>query len=248
MHAGIGHNHCIIPLKPLFKTLGPEKAAARPGLHAFTGADQTGQIAGMGKVSGCLALEKSDQSVLVAFAALGKNSSPSDRMVIDLEKFVIQLYDPGTKLTDVGALRWQLFTKNQAEAKKLPPTKSGLQQHILHANYQPMVWWNDYIHRPSLPSATEYGWRLEDGFHVPVLMMLPSAPEAVIELVKCNCKKSHYAQSSRCSCRSNNLNCTEMAACGADEDACQNLWIINMFQHGDLEQSGDDHDDNVDYM
>lgn len=47
------------------------------------------------------------------------------------------------------------------------------------------------------------------------------APEAIITLVKCNCKKSKCS-SNQCSCRRVDLSCTELCGCGADEDSCEN--------------------------
>ena len=47
--------------------------------------------------------------------------------------------------------------------------------------------------------------------------MNPSAPEALINLVKCGCKKGCFK---KCSCRNNNIPCTEM--CGSIEHSCRN--------------------------
>ena len=44
--------------------------------------------------------------------------------------------------------------------------------------------------------------------------------KAALQLVKCGCKKSNC--SSKCSCQQNNLACTELCTCGADEDVCTN--------------------------
>ena len=43
------------------------------------------------------------------------------------------------------------------------PTKAALIQAILRAHYQAMVWKNDIIPNPRLPSPTGFGWTLEKG-------------------------------------------------------------------------------------
>ena len=74
---------------------------------------------------------------------------------------------------------------------------------------------------PQLTLATEYGWKTEGGQLVPITTMDPPAPTTVTHLIKCGCKKnncrSHY------SCRSHNLNCSEMCMCGVDEGVCENV-------------------------
>ena len=47
------------------------------------------------------------------------------------------------------------------------------------------------------------------------------APGTITQLIKCGCKKSRCA--SHCSCRLNNLNCSELCMCGADEEVCANV-------------------------
>jgi hypothetical protein len=49
---GTGTKHRTISLSPIHQSLGPDKASALPGFHAFSGADQTGKFAGKGKISG----------------------------------------------------------------------------------------------------------------------------------------------------------------------------------------------------
>jgi hypothetical protein len=68
---------------------------------------------------------------------------------------------------------------------------------ILRAHYQAMIWVADVNPIPDLPPPTDYGWSVEGDLYVPVPSMEPPAPQAVIELVKCNCKTSHCEK--RCS-------------------------------------------------
>ncbi|KAJ8387994.1 hypothetical protein AAFF_G00147850 [Aldrovandia affinis] len=196
-------------------------AAALPGFHAFSGADQTGQFAGKGKLTCWQALNRCPVEVVSAFAALGTTENLSPDTKRGNEAFVCQLYKPGTTLVDVGDLRWRLFNKKQLEAQKLPPTRGALHEAIARAHFQAMVWDQDHVPNPQLPPPLEYGWEAEGGRLVPVATRYAPAPATITHLIKCGFKKTYCM--SHCSCRSQNLNCSEMCLCGADEEVCGNV-------------------------
>ena len=227
--------HRTIPIAPIFSALGPQLAAALPGFHVFTGADQTGKFAHKGKTTCWKTLQNSPDSVVKAFADLGKTEVPSNTMIDALEMFVCKLYDPRTQSTSIAEVRWKIFSAKQLEATKLPPTRDALLQTISRAHYQSMIWWYDNVAKPDLPSPTLYGWKKEDEILVPVTTVLPAAPKAVIELVKCGCVKSKCAQNS-CACRSNGLNCTELCGCFADEETCLNTGHDDEMSDSDEEE------------
>ena len=114
-----------------------------------------------------------------------------------------------------------MFKKSFAEAEKLPPTKGALIQHIKRAHYQALVWYNDEIANPKLPNAIDYGWKIENNLYTPVVTLLPPAPKAVLELVRCNCVKE-MCRTARCSCKRANVVCTEMCICEASDEICEN--------------------------
>ena len=47
--------------------------------------------------------------------------------------------------------------------RRLPPTKAALIQAIKRAHFQRIVWYNDTVAYPNIPSPSEYGWREEPG-------------------------------------------------------------------------------------
>ena len=157
-----------------------------------------------------------------AFATLGTTKKLSSDTENKIEAFVCQLYEPGTNLVEVGELRWRLFTKKQLEAEKLPPTQGALHQAIARAHYQTMVWNQDHVPNPQMPPATEYGWEAKGEQLAPV---------------------SHNTQSqciSHCSCPSQNLNCSEMCMCGADEELCGNVSKAHLLRiDNDDDEDGD---------
>jgi len=158
-----------IKLKPVVETLGPAKTAVLPEFHALTGADNTGSFAGKGKPT---CWEDVSESSLRALSNLGIQEKPYEETMKGTKEFICQLYQPKTAINTVEELRWSLFKKRQAEFDKLPPTKVTLHQAILRAHYQLLVWNNDCVANPVLPSPRGYGWTMEDDEWIPVMNTL----------------------------------------------------------------------------
>ena len=57
--------------------------------------------------------------------------------------------------------------------------------------------------------------------------MLPPAPETSLQLIKCGCSM-YVCETSRCKYKVNHLYCTDLCCCGAEEDPCKILPVINM--------------------
>ena len=57
--------------------------------------------------------------------------------------------------------------------------------------------------------------------------MLPPAPEIPLQLIKCGCSMS-VCETSRCKYKANHLYCIDLCCCGAEEDSCKILPVINM--------------------
>ena len=145
---GRGKHHLIIELKPIVETLDREKIAALPASHSLSGADNTGSFSGKGKLLCWKIFTEADSSIITALAELGQAAHPNEEIVAAIEKFVCLLYQPRTSLLTVKELRWNLFKKKQAQSDRLPPAQAALQQAILRAHYQLMVWNSDRIPNP----------------------------------------------------------------------------------------------------
>lgn len=222
---GTGSKQRLVPLRPIYEALGPELAAALPGFHCFTGCDTTGRFAGKGKATCWQALQKASPNVKNAFIQLGKTERPTDEVKAGLEEYVCRLYQPKSKINDVKSLRWEMFRKSQAEAEKLPPTQAVLEQAILRAHYQAMVWCHETEAKPVLPAPESYGWKKEGNMFEPIVTHLKPAPDAVIELISCACGAGK-CKGTKCSCRKADMVCTEMCACEAVEESCLNTESI----------------------
>jgi len=137
---GVGQNNRIIKLGAIYSAIGDKKAAALPSFHALSGADVTGSFSGKGKISCWKVFSDASENTLTGLAALGTSDQPSELAQEAAEQFVCSLYLPNTKISEVGDLRWLFFKQNQALSGKLPPTKAALQQAILRAHYQAIIY------------------------------------------------------------------------------------------------------------
>ena len=85
-----------------------------------------------------------------------------------------------------------------------------------------MVWNNDIVANPDIPSPENYGWEKHKNRWLPVMTKLPPAPDAIIHLVKCGCTKQ--CASNRCQCRKNGLSCTDLCSYDEEDEPCQNIF------------------------
>ena len=94
---------------------------------------------------------------------------------------------------------------------------------------------------PQVPSPVGRGWKLEknDGREELVIDWMDGkpAPDAVLDLLSCTCRKS--CDSATCACIKNGLRCTDMCTLRA----CTNQTAENDLQNDDDEISDDDDDD-----
>ena len=88
---GTGPSRRIIPLEPIYSKLGEHTAAALPGFHAFTGADQTGRFAGKGKLMCLKTFQALPDYIKDAFVKLRKTDHPSQETEDRLDEFVCRL-------------------------------------------------------------------------------------------------------------------------------------------------------------
>ena len=74
---------------------------------------------------------------------------------------------------------------------------------------------------------------------------LPPAPDAVLHLVKCGCKKD-CCGNNRCKCRKAGLQCTDLCSCANnDEDGCCHN-VPDEEENGEEEDDREEYDDEVD--
>lgn len=200
-----------ISVRSIYNNLGPKRASALLGVHALTGSDMSGRFAGRTKDSCFKAFMSCDDEILDALAMLGNDIDLPADVCSQLERFVCIFYR--SKIyTKVNELRWFLYSNRAAEGENLPPTSGSLDLHIRRAHYISMIWRKACETHPCLPAPTAFGWTFDAGssYFSPVRCLNPPAPEAVLHLIKCGCKRGCEG---RCSCRKNNIPCTEVCGC-----------------------------------
>lgn len=214
-HTGTGRNKKYIPVHTAANQVGTNVCQLLPAMHALSGCDSTSSLHGIGKKSAFSALIK-HQDALDGLRELGADCSLiNDETVRVCLTFIGLLYGEATP--ELNQLRYKLFTKKCLDSSKLPPTEESARCHIKRANYQCFIWKHARDGNLSVSSPIANGWTRDDsGNLAPMLMCNNPAPESLLELVVCGCKKGC---TSRCSCRKAKLSCT--LACGCDNE-CQN--------------------------
>lgn len=221
----------LIELQPIYDVLGEDKAEALCKWHALTGCDTTGHIRGKSKKACLQAFLKADATTVAAINSLGIGCEPSDETIDGCMSFLCSLFcKKGVNITQPYSLRWLLFKQqsNDKGVEMLPPTLGAWTEHIRRAHCQAVVWEQDLELHPTVPDPLMLGWRREDNQLMSVVSKLSPAPEAVVELVRCNCGASNPSGinkciSAKCSCRTKDLACTELCRCEADMEMCHNM-------------------------
>ena len=117
---------------------------------------------------------------------------------------ICDLY-PSSKRTPNAAyeLRYLLFCLKKQKNEMLPPTSDSLLQHMKRANYWTYIWRHSLDAMQDLNSPEGHGWEKDEGVLKPVLMTKEPAPNSLLELTTCQCKKSECR--TNCSCNNAGL-------------------------------------------
>ena len=152
-----------------------------------------------------------------------------------MAKFVCLRYCPkGVHITSIPDLRWHLFCKQLAESNKLPPTLGALEEHIKRVRLQSRVWFQATVMQQQPFEPLNFGYYKDtDSQMLPVTTKVLPAPQAIIKLVRHQCKTNCSKQ--RCSCRRNKLPCIELCLCDTESSNDEDSNIGN----------GDSDDDDV---
>ena len=107
-------------------------------LHAFSGADSTSCIRGMGKIKPITVLQK-NQKHKATFVRLGNNWEVPNDLINELEDFTCKLFGK-THITKIDDLRLYMMKEkcgteetispHNIDVATLPPCRSSLTQHI----------------------------------------------------------------------------------------------------------------------
>ena len=216
---GVKDKQRFIPVHAIHHSLGHLLCKCLPSFHALTGCDSTSALFGIGKKKAWKVLIKKNQ-IQVDLSRLGESSSLQDPVKEIAESFICSIYASGKSFVNADEARYFLFCQKSLKSEDLPPTSECLCHHIERANFQAFVWNKSLVSLQNVPSPEGNGWKLDNNKLVPVLMTRPPAPSGINELTMCHCTTSECKRN--CSCKKNNLACTEACLCMADDEGCCN--------------------------
>lgn len=183
----------------------------------------TSSFARKGK-KGLLKLCKNDAGSCQGMKMLGKTFALSANTFLECEKIICKMYGCPDE-ADVNECRYILFRTKTGKSQSLPPCQDALKHHTMRVNYQAAVWRRALEANPEVPHPDGYGWvRSEDRIDID-WMFLPPAPEALLELIMCEC--TGLCTTGHCSCKRNGLSCTDACQCGDKCENPHNVWKGN---------------------
>ena len=143
-------------------------------VHAMTGCDTTSAMFGVGKTKAFAvlqALEELSARVLM----FGDFTTPKYVLFEVGETFLSALY--GGREGSLDALRYRQFTSPKyVTLERMPPTSRACYYHCLRV-YQQVVTW---CALQSLLCPDEFGFKLENGAHVPIITDKAPAPSEML--------------------------------------------------------------------
>lgn len=194
--------------------------------HAISGCDTTSSLYRKGKKKTFKLLQNNPH--LRQTVSVFNNSCASHEQIGNAgEIFVLNLYDESGMYNDLDELRY--FTYKQTIANQsvsmnfqlasLPPTSDAVRQHSYRAYLQVQSWLGNNL------SPCDWGWSQSGNSLVPVTTLLPAAPDNLLHLISCGCKKGCEGW---CDCRKAGLICSAMCR------RCRGISCGNIFvQEGD---------------
>ena len=199
----------LVDIKKVAATLGTDVCKALIGIHSYTGCDTVSAFAGKGKAKALKLLTKT-KLYQGTFLQLGEQWELSPEVMDQLEAFTCQIYAPKAPTSKVNNLRYHLFCarKGEIESHQLPPCRDCLVKHALRANYQAGIWRRCLEQDAQIPNPVGKGWTVDSGQLVVHWMDGEPAPQAILDLLACNCTRT--CQLPSCECMANGLKCTDM--------------------------------------
>lgn len=210
----------IIYIKPLWQALGPEKSSALIGLHALSGCDTTGRFNYIGKQTWFDHFCGAPPHIIEALNKLCSTDELTDDVINGIEEFVCKVYCPkslNTIFTQVHELRYYLYCCKTVESDRLPPTMATLNPCIERSHIQASIWGQSDIDIQQKLDPCKHGFYKVDEHYIPIRSKLPPAPESLIEMTSCKCKKA--CKTNKCSCKAVGMPCTDLCQCG---ELCEN--------------------------
>lgn len=147
------------------------------------------------------------------------NSSPQILITKGI-RFLLAVYGAPKKIDCIDTFRYLTFVKNTRNKKQvqlscLPPTSASATQHLFRVYYQVQTWQGNEL------NPEDWGWKLINNTLEPIRTLLPPAPEKLLNIIFCNCKKGCSA---KCGCKKVGLQCSP-ACTNCQGVSCSNVQL-----------------------
>ncbi|CAC5382291.1 unnamed protein product [Mytilus coruscus] len=161
MAFGVGKNFRYIPVHEIAQHMGPSKSHALLFFHAFSGCDQVSSFSNRGKKTAWETWSTFD-AVTEDFKVLSDkpNEDCVNESALNIERFVVLMYDRTSECLSVDAARKDLFRRKGRSIENIPPSSAALHQHIKRAAYQAgFCWGQALVKLQETPSPSSWGWK-----------------------------------------------------------------------------------------
>jgi len=171
-------------------------------------------------------------------ASIGEEWEVSEDTFKDTEALVCQIY--GKRCQSVDVLRYGIHCAKggKVDPEALPSCESSLRLHVTRANYQAAIWRRAIVPLPVIPSPGGHGWEVDNISNVVEFVWLgsKSAPDEVLELLSCTCKRACTVDN--CCCLKAGLKCTDMCSV-----QCENMVTDDGVQYENEDSDSEDVED-----
>ena len=116
---GTDDNHRVIDLGAIASALSSAKLAALPAFPALSGADITRSVSGKGALSCWKTFMDAEEDIITALGNVGTTLHPPGEILALVEKFICQLYQPGTGISQVKELRWHNICSEKIKRNRI---------------------------------------------------------------------------------------------------------------------------------
>ncbi|KAL4710241.1 hypothetical protein ACJJTC_005414, partial [Scirpophaga incertulas] len=159
-------------------------------LHSLTGCDTTSAFFNKGKIKFAKNFEKHHD--LHEFAKIFKNKNEDFNNIFQAGvACILALYGAPAKIKDLNTLRYNFFikatTKNTSVIlSSLPPTTDAAIEHLKRVYLQTQIWLGNDI------NIGDWGWKYLNNMFIPITMNQLPAPDNLLQMLFCNCKKGKF--------------------------------------------------------
>jgi hypothetical protein len=170
-----------------------------------------------------------------AVSTFYREGSTADEVAAAGEKIIKGMYGATKATQDLDSYRYECFLKcvagKTSQLASLPPSEAAARQHSFRAFFQIQTWLGKRC------DPVKWGWRQTVNGLQPVETDLQPAPQEILKLISCACKKSCGVA---CGCRRAGLLCSSVRA------TCHGVCCLNASVITLGESESDYSDDNPD--